>query len=507
LGQVNDSKWLYEQNLVPKLVAKLDPTYEKEEDVQVNAARALVDVVVKCAPTSDSLLIRHLQHPSVLDKLFRYMFSGSRGSLTNSLSIVIVLVQREANRRNEIPPTGDLQGTESKDSITGLPEIIAHVLKHLPELSNLLKENQDLRKALPTQFGSLSPPLGETRMKAVELFLVLFRSNYPEVNKELAALNVISYIIDLFFKFEWNNMLHGLVESIIRTILDTDSLILKQSCFIQGKLVDRVLEAYAKNAEAVKARKGCRLGYMGHVVRLCGAIAYVLDRDVKLKQQLLLDQVKEWDAFVAGPLHQDNESHNAVLAGGAPTFPPEPEEQQAAYAPTTYSTEASRAPISSGQKDDDDDNDPFAFNDGDDTFNSSSTYGLPREEEEWNHENSATNQFQTEEHSDSSDEEPQPNFAPTDTGAGSSDDDDDDFHSRTGKTKKKTARHGVGSSPGGAESGVETVKEDGKSEASPVKATGSGSTTSTTSTTIPATTTTTTPAGKGTGDEWAAFED
>jgi hypothetical protein len=268
-----------------------------------------------------------------------------------------------------------------------------------------------------------------------------------------------------------------------------------------------VLEAYAKNAEAVKARKGCRLGYMGHVVRLCGAIAYVLDRDVKLKQQLLLDQVKEWDAFVAGPLHQDNESHNAVLAGGAPTFPPEPEEQQAAYAPTTYSTEASRAPISSGQKDDDDDNDPFAFNDGDDTFNSSSTYGLPREEEEWNHENSATNQFQTEEHSDSSDEEPQPNFAPTDTGAGSSDDDDDDFHSRTGKTKKKTARHGVGSSPGGAESGVETVKEDGKSEASPVKATGSGSTTSTTSTTIPATTTTTTPAGKGTGDEWAAFED
>jgi len=43
-------------------------------------------------------------------------------------------------------------------------------------------------------------------------------------------------------------MLHGLVESIIRTILDTDSLVLKQSCFTDGKLVTRVLDAYAKNS-------------------------------------------------------------------------------------------------------------------------------------------------------------------------------------------------------------------------------------------------------------------
>jgi hypothetical protein len=325
------------------------------------------------------------------------------------------------------------------------------------------------------------------------------------VNKELAALNVISYIIDLFFKFEWNNMLHGLVESIIRTILDTDSLILKQSCFVSGRLVDRVLEAYAKNAEAVKAKKGCRLGYMGHVVRLCGAIAYVLDRDVKLKQQLLGEQIKEWDAFVAGPLHQDNESHNAVLAGGAPTFPPEPEEQpQSQYTPASFSNESGPRVPPTKDLNDDDDNDPFAFNDGEDNFSSSNTYGLPREEEEWNHDSSATSQFQTEEHSDSSDEEPQPNFAPADTGGGSSDDEDDDgFHSRTGKKKK--SRH-PGSSPGGPSTGESGAKEDGK-ESSPVKPAGSESSTSSTSTAAATTAPASGPTRNGTGDEWAAFED
>ena len=96
LGQVNDVEWLYQQGLITKLVAKLDPKYECEEEVQINAARALVDVVVKCPTMKESMLVVHLQSPLVLEKVFEYLFSGSLTSLTNCLSIVIVLVQRDA---------------------------------------------------------------------------------------------------------------------------------------------------------------------------------------------------------------------------------------------------------------------------------------------------------------------------------------------------------------------------------------------------------------------------
>ena len=82
LGQVNDVEWLYKENLIPKLVAKLTPQYETATDVHMNAARALVDVVVKCPPSSQNLLISHLQSKEVLDEIFRHMFSGSLSSLT-----------------------------------------------------------------------------------------------------------------------------------------------------------------------------------------------------------------------------------------------------------------------------------------------------------------------------------------------------------------------------------------------------------------------------------------
>ena len=66
LGQVNDVEWLYRENLIPKLVAKLTPDYETQTDVHMNAARALVDVVVKCPPSAANLLISHLQSTEVL---------------------------------------------------------------------------------------------------------------------------------------------------------------------------------------------------------------------------------------------------------------------------------------------------------------------------------------------------------------------------------------------------------------------------------------------------------
>jgi len=356
-------------------------------------------------------------------------------------------------------------------------------------------------------------------MKAVELFLVLFRSNYPEVNKELARLQVISFIMDLFFHYEWNNMLHGLVESIIRTILDTDSLVLKQSCFHDGKLSQRVFDAYSKNAEHVKKRRGCRLGYMGHLVRLCSAIAYVLDRDVKLKQTLLGEQEKDWDAFVSGPLHQDNETHNAVLAGGAPNFPTETEDPQhnqfatASAFTTGGGGGATTTTLATNNPKEDDD--PF-----DDTFNPPSSYELPREEDDWN--NIANHQFTDEwrpdmygsrgetggeEHSDSSDEDLQPNFTPVDSGGGSSDEEDEEFR---GKGKKKGQAKEDGKNGPSPVKTLEVPPPDSNSSTTATTLTNSTSTNSTpesTSTTTTTTTTTNSTRPHNAGDEWAAFEE
>jgi len=382
LGQVNDVKWLYDEKLIPRLVTKLDPTYEKEEEVQVNAARALVDVVVKCPPAQTSLLVSHLQSAPILERIFRYMFSGSRSSLTNCLSIIIVLVQRDANRRSE------LQQDEHLDA--ALPPIIEQVLKHLPQLASLLTKPPDAQRVLLTQYGQLNPPLGETRMKAVELFLVLFRSNYGDVNQKLAELKVVPSILDLFFQYEWNNMLHGLVESIIRTILESESFALKQSLFVDGKFVDRVLSAYKKNEGQALTRPpsskkgGFRIGYMGHLVRTCGAIAFIFNGDAKTKA-LLGEQQKSWDDFVQGALAKDNESHNAMLGGAAPTFAPEDEDRFEAEAGGVPPVGGGPAPVAGGvaQPSKDDDLDDTTFDDDDGNYGSAYALRTNDEDDAW----------------------------------------------------------------------------------------------------------------------------
>jgi len=286
-----------------------------------------------------------------------------------------------------------------------------------------------------------------------------------------------------------------LVESIIRTILDTDSLLLKQSLFGEGKFLQRVQEAYAKNDLAMAATKGCRLGYMGHVVRTCSAMAYLLDRDLKLKHTLLADRGSEWEAFVNGPLHRDNQAHNASLGGGAPPFP-DPEDPGAGLgagaAPgsqpvgdyggsTVSSIGGGRVGTTTGGVEDEGerDEDSFAFGDEDDGLGSyTNNYGLRADDdEEWTHHaDTGPVQFQSEwpeysassspataaggnanagvgrghgrdeeEHSDSSDDEPVAGtISPpveAEIGSGSSDEDEEDaFDPRAtepGKTRKK----------------------------------------------------------------------
>jgi len=151
----------------------------------------------------------------------------------------------------------------------------------------------------------------------VELFLVLIRNNEPQANEVLSRLGIIPTILDLFFTYHWNNMLHGLVESIIRCVLDMDSGLLKTAIFHQGRFFDRVFAAFKFNdLECAKKKNGHRLGYMGHLIRTCNAIALISQRDPSLATYYGGPaKIKAWDAFIYGTLAKENEVQQTILGG------------------------------------------------------------------------------------------------------------------------------------------------------------------------------------------------
>ena len=213
----------------------------------------------------------------MLETIFQHMFSGSMSSLTNAMSIIIVLIQRYANRKAEMnemearhsdgTDIDHTAGGDKEDVLDKSPDLMEEpfttLLPHLPKLMNLLKDDHttdnttDSASSPPltlslhttrTQFGQ-AKPFGETRMKVVELCLVLFRSHVPKVDTILIQQSVLSTLLQSFFAYPWNNMLHGLVESIIRTVLDSDSAELRQSLIEDGQMVEKFVKAFEMNAE------------------------------------------------------------------------------------------------------------------------------------------------------------------------------------------------------------------------------------------------------------------
>jgi hypothetical protein len=331
---------LAKENLIPKLVAKLAPEYELSTDVHMNAARALVDAVVKCPCTQHNALIAHLQSTEVFQTILQHMFSGCMSSLTNSMSIIIVLVQRYANRRVELA----IEAAQEKPEILSAEEQPKEepFLSLMPHLHKIIQLLNQPHAPVKVQFGR-AEPFGETRMKVVELTLVLLRSRLASVNEALADLDVLSLLLEAFFRYPWNNMLHGLVESIIRTVLDSDSKVLMAALFDKAQLVQKFIAAYdagdeqneinnnidanklerstkanpskLQNNSVTTSKQIYRAGYMGYLLRTSWAIEEFCRLSEEQRVAVLgsEENISAWNSFVSTKLERENDKQKICV--------------------------------------------------------------------------------------------------------------------------------------------------------------------------------------------------
>lgn len=75
---------------------------------------------------------------------------------------------------------------------------------------------------MKTTIGLLDPPLGKTRVQVTKLLSALVANNNSEVNKELAELDTINVLLDLFFKYPCNNFLHTRVTECLAYALSAE---------------------------------------------------------------------------------------------------------------------------------------------------------------------------------------------------------------------------------------------------------------------------------------------
>lgn len=123
------------------------------------------------------------------------------------------------------------------------------------------------------------------RVKILEMLLQLIKLNNLDLNSEFALQKVYVQFLNLIKNYQWNNIMHGIVEQIIVASLGSNSLQLKRSLFEDANLIDFLfditLEMY-NPATPQSNNRPVRKGYLGCVTNI-GRSIYKLSQDEDIK--------------------------------------------------------------------------------------------------------------------------------------------------------------------------------------------------------------------------------
>ncbi|CAE1307134.1 Serine/threonine-protein phosphatase 6 regulatory subunit 3-A,Serine/threonine-protein phosphatase 6 regulatory subunit 3-B,Serine/threonine-protein phosphatase 6 regulatory subunit 3,Serine/threonine-protein phosphatase 6 regulatory subunit 1,Serine/threonine-protein phosphatase 6 regulatory subunit 2 [Acanthosepion pharaonis] len=332
-------QWLNEQRLVERLVDQVVPTID--EDVHTNAAQSLCDIVrigreqmsqLQDKAESDPLLVT-VECESTVCRLLYNILDGEKNEsvIVNGLLVIQTLLDvKKQGFEGELDQRTPL---DMERLTQGINNVLSAIAPRIKDFHSLLQNPPKPRYcAMPTTIGVLEPPLGNTRLQIAKLITALIQTNSHSVNVELANSGTIGVLLDLYFKYIWNNFLHSQVEQCISLILnnspseveDRKEHPLLQQIFIKCNLIQRILDSWEENDQYENRVGGRRRGYMGHLTKIANHIAECLEKGEN--SELLKDQMKEipeeyrnkWESFVSSTLAEINKKNTVKLVQGHP---------------------------------------------------------------------------------------------------------------------------------------------------------------------------------------------
>lgn len=353
--------WLNEEKVIQRLVELIHP--HQDEDRQSNASQALCDIIRLGRDQGSQLqetvepdpLLTALESQDCVEQLLKNMFDGDRteSCLVSGMQVLLALLEpRRVGTEGLVDSFS--QGLERSYSVSS--SILHGIEPWLKNFHQLLL-NPPKKKAILTTIGVLEEPLGNARLHGARLMAALLHTNTPSINQELCRLNTMDLLLDLFFKYTWNNFLHLQVELCIAAILshagreeqaeagrsdgkvepvqgsgdgggkpETTPTItsppentMVTHLFQKCCLVQRILEAWEAN-DNTQAAGGMRRGNMGHLTRIANAVVQNLEQGPvqthisEVIRGLPADCRGRWESFVEETLMETNRRNTVDLA-------------------------------------------------------------------------------------------------------------------------------------------------------------------------------------------------
>ncbi|XP_026577693.1 serine/threonine-protein phosphatase 6 regulatory subunit 2 isoform X1 [Pseudonaja textilis] len=344
-------QWLNEAKLVQRLVELIRP--HQEEDRQSNASQTLCDIIRLSRDQSNQLLpevadldplLASLESQECVEQLLKNVFDEglTEACIVNGTQVLLTLLEP---RRAGLEGLSDsfCQGFEKFHPVSS--GILQGIEPRLKDFHQLLLRPPKVAPILTT-IGILEEPLGNARLHGARLVAALLHTNTPSINRELCRLNTMDLLLDLFFKYTWNNFLHFQVELCVTAILmhsvpgskllaenseGTDGNVSWENAeapenltlthlFQKCCLVQRILDAWEAN-DKIQAEGGMRRGNMGHLTRIANTVVQAVEKAPPGHSQarefiirgLPEDCRGRWESFVEETLVEANRRNTVDL--------------------------------------------------------------------------------------------------------------------------------------------------------------------------------------------------
>uniref|UniRef100_A0A8C3B0J4 Protein phosphatase 6, regulatory subunit 2a n=1 Tax=Cyclopterus lumpus TaxID=8103 RepID=A0A8C3B0J4_CYCLU len=315
--------WLNEEKLVQRLTELIHTG--KDEERQSNASQTLCDIIRLSRDQANQMqenmeadpLLAVLESQESVAGLLKNMFEGERSeaSIVNGTQVLLTLLEA---RRSGLEGLMDLYSQGYERSYTVNSSILNAIEPHLKDFQQLLLAPPK-KSAILTTVGVLEQPLGNARLHVARLVAALLQTSAPSICQELCNLATMELLLDLFFKYSWNNFLHLQVELCVAAILSHPSSDERPSPLFQKcQLVQRILDAWEEN-DKIQSEGGTRRGNMGHLTRIANMVVQNLEKGPEPSQ--ITDLMKElpedcrgrWESFVDETLRETNRRNTVEL--------------------------------------------------------------------------------------------------------------------------------------------------------------------------------------------------
>uniref|UniRef100_A0A8C5A6Z4 Serine/threonine-protein phosphatase 6 regulatory subunit 2-like n=1 Tax=Gadus morhua TaxID=8049 RepID=A0A8C5A6Z4_GADMO len=319
-------------------------------------ASAMMDLLLRLiscvepAPLRQEVLV-WLNEEKLIQRLIELIYTGKdeerQSNASQTLCDIIRLSRDQANQMQEnVEPDPLLAVLESLEGLMELysqgyersytvnSSILHAIEPHLKDFHQLLLDPPK-KSAILTTVGLLEEPLGNARLHVARLVAALLQTNSPSVCMELCRLSSMDLLLDLFFKYSWNNFLHFQVELCVASVLNHPSgedrpngsthstLVSHVSApplllllHHQNSSMERILEAWEQN-DKIQSEGGARRGNMGHLTRISNMVVQNLEKgppsSVSCPAELPDDCRGRWESFVDGTLRETNRRNTVDL--------------------------------------------------------------------------------------------------------------------------------------------------------------------------------------------------